>query len=441
MMFWKKLGVRELLNWLLPGYVFLLPYQARLILTTFDAATPRYGDLSVYVTDGIFWVLAITWFVYLIKEHGKAHPEWRRLRLPIAVVLVFFAYAALSLLWTPNQIVGREFLYRLAQAGVLGMIIVSGVVEQKRILIALAASGALQGLIAVQQFFTQTISASTWLGMSSQAPQDLGVSVIEYADQRWLRAYGTLPHPNMLGAFCAAGMLAASTIFWRGYRSLQRREVMLGWLTFICSYFGLLFSFSRSAWLAIALAGVVYIIVELMACDAASKKAFTFAFSKLILVCLLFLIFLTALFGPLWWSRSKGEGRLAQQSVSDRAALAEQSNILASNHPFIGSGLGSYLPSLVIKYPNQPTYYYQPVHVVWRFLRVEFGYVGLVLLVGILTALAITIYRFKLWAWLPSLTLLAASSFFDHFWYSLPFGVLFATILLTWPLAKTPETC
>lgn len=441
MKFFKNLGTQKLLNWFLPAYVFLLPWQARLILTDFSAALPRYGSLSIYATDMLFWVLAVVWIVHMHREKGKAHEDWRRLRLPLAIVLVFFTYAGISLFWTADQVVGREFFYRLMQAGMLAMMIASGVVKQRRVLLALASSGAVQGLFAIQQFFSQYISPSTLLGMAEQRPEIPGVSVIEYADERWLRAYGTLPHPNMLGAFCGVAMLAAATVFWRAYQSLNRRDVIIGWLTFIFSYLGLLFTFSRAAWLATALAGIVYAAIELVGCDRMNKTSFAVAFAKLAFVSALFLVFFSAIFGPLWWSRSVGTGRLAQQSTLDRATLVEQSRELFASRTWFGGGVGSYLPLLVKAYPEQPSYFYQPVHALWRLLIVEYGYVGMAMIVASLIAFMGIVVRFKVWMLAPALLFFLVASSFDHFWYSLPFGMLLAAVLIATPLAKTAETC
>lgn len=436
MTFLKKLGVAGLLEWLVPLYIFLLPWQARFIIAPFSVDLPRYGDLSVYVTDWMFFALVLLWFFYLRTERNKPHPEWRRLRPVILSVLAVFAFATISLLWAPHALVGREFLFRLAQAVLLAMMVAGGAVKTKHVLVAVSLSGALQGVFAVIQFFSQSVFASTILGVSAQASQDLGVSVIEYADERWLRAYGTLPHPNMLGAFCGAAMLCAAFVFWRGYRQNQGRLVIYGWITFLCSYFGFLFAFSRSAWLATAIAAFGFAVAELVVLDKASRRIFLIVFSKLVGVAVLLLLFFTALFGPLWWSRSTGDGQLAQQSVSERAMLQQQSSTLAQQHAWFGSGIGSYLPTLMKQYPDQPIYFYQPAHRVVSILRVELGYVGLLLVATVFIALAFVLATQRFYFGLALLGFFLTASFFDHFWYSLPFGMGLAAVLCSLSLSR-----
>ena len=335
-----KIYPQRWLEWLLPLYVFMLPWQARFIIVLFGYDVPRYGDLSVYATDVLFFALIVIWFLYLRAERRKPHGDWRRLRLPLLGVLAIFLYATASLIWTPDQIVGREQLFRLGQAVILGMMLASGAVSRQRLLIALACSGALQGLFAIIQFFLQWIPASTILGMSAQDSHNAGVSVIEYLDQRWLRAYGTLPHPNMLGAFCGLAMLASARLFWQGYRSLSRNYVLFGWTTFLLSLFGLLFSFSRSAWLAKAIAAAVFVAAKWLMHEEHRRNLLVMA-GKLAAASAIIVLFLSAVFGPLWWQRSLGSGRLAQQSASSRAQLKAQAAIIAEGYELSGSGVGS----------------------------------------------------------------------------------------------------
>lgn len=447
MKFWKNVTPKQWLEWLLPLYVLLLPWQARWIITPFSSDAPRYGDLSMYATDALFFALVACWFFYLRAERQKPHGDWRRLRPVIIPVLAVMTYIVISLLWTPEQIVGREQMFRLSQGVLVAMMLASGAVSRERLFLALALGGAVQGVFAVAQFFMQMVPASTLLGMAAQAPEQLGVSVVEYGDQRWLRAYGTLPHPNMLGAFCAAAFLASASLYWRGYElllrerpvSLARAYTSIGWVCAIFSYFGVLFSFSRNAWLALGAAAVAMIAMVCASKRDAVQYA-AIAAGKLAGLCVLLLLFFSAIFGPLWWQRASDETRLAQQSVNERAMLREQANQLSSQAPFFGHGAGAYLPVLVKTYPEQPAYAYQPVHSAWRMLRVELGWAGLFLAIAAVAALAWVFVRERSYAGAAFTTMWLVSSQFDHFWYSLPFGILLAATLLSLPLAKSEES-
>jgi hypothetical protein len=68
---------------------------------------------------------------------------------------------------------------------------------------------------------------------------------------RWLRAYGSFPHPNILGVFIAISLLLISL------RAEQSRIIRVAQ---IAGVVGLSLTFSRSAWLALALGTFAWIV-------------------------------------------------------------------------------------------------------------------------------------------------------------------------------------
>lgn len=431
--------MKQCLEWLLPAYLFLIPWQARYIIAPFSAEIPRYGDWSLYVTDALFLALVVLWFFYLRAERNKPHGDWHSLRLPLAAALVFFVYAFVSLCWTPHVLVGREQLFRLAQAMLTAMMVASGAVSQTRLLIALMVSGAAQGVLAIAQFFSQSIPASTLLGIAGQDPRDLGVSVVEYGDQRWLRAHGSFPHPNILGAFSGLAMLVAAKAYWNIRPKFDHLDIV-AWISFILSFCALLFSFSRSAWLATALSLAVLAIGCVMTISRAERKALIVAIVKLGSVAAMLFVFFSALFGPLWINRGHDQSVLGKQSMTDRARLVEQANIISDGYRFKGSGLGSYMPLLTQTYLAQPTYAYQPVHNLWRLLVVEVGYKGVFFALLALLFLAVTIWQQRNLFAASAFVFMLFATWFEHFWYSLPVGLLMLAVVLALPFAKENKT-
>ena len=120
----------------------------------------------------------------------------------------------------------------------------------------LAALLVLQGTVAVLQFLRQGAVGLTWLGELPVDPQGQGVSVIEAAGRRWLRAYGVTPHPNVLGGYLAMCVLVCLGALQHDAERWRRWL----WVALVPGVLGLFTTFSRSAWLAAA-AGVVYLVV------------------------------------------------------------------------------------------------------------------------------------------------------------------------------------
>jgi O-antigen ligase len=77
------------------------------------------------------------------------------------------------------------------------------------------------------------------------------VAVLPGAD-RWLRAYGSFPHPNILGIFLAVALVMLSL------RADPSRLMRVGQLAGVI---GLTLTFSRSAWLALSLATVAWVLI------------------------------------------------------------------------------------------------------------------------------------------------------------------------------------
>ena len=62
-------------------------------------------------------------------------------------------------------------------------------------------SGFIQGIIGIIQFFLQKSIGLFWLRESLISPEILGVAKIILNGEKYIRAYGLMPHPNVLGGF------------------------------------------------------------------------------------------------------------------------------------------------------------------------------------------------------------------------------------------------
>ena len=77
------------------------------------------------------------------------------------------------------------------------------------------------------------------------------VAVLPGVD-RWLRAYGSFPHPNILGIFMAIALVMLS---------VHAKHSRLTRVAQFAAVVGLSLTFSRSAWLALSLATVTWVVV------------------------------------------------------------------------------------------------------------------------------------------------------------------------------------
>jgi O-antigen ligase/polysaccharide polymerase Wzy-like membrane protein len=112
-----------------------------------------------------------------------------------------------------------------------------------------------QAALAVWQAVTQSTAPIGGLfnGWPREFSVDDSVAVVAVLPgiDRWLRAYGTFPHPNILGIFLAVALVVLS---------LRSEPSRLTRVAQLAGVVGLSLTFSRSAWLALSLATVTWVV-------------------------------------------------------------------------------------------------------------------------------------------------------------------------------------
>ena len=288
--------------------------------------------------------------------------------------------------------------------------------------------GAFQSILALGQFYLQKSWGLFWLGESRLGQEILGVAKLELEQQKFIRGYGTFPHPNLLGAFLLFS-LAAGIWLLRNQRREKYQSIGLFFpITLIL--IGLTLSFSRSAWLATALWGLLFYMPILFQKNKkfySLKKAFlTFATRKKFHLAILALIFCGSLFflAPFILSRIASSFQ-NDPSFSLRKEYASAAKELIGQKPLTGFGLGQFCFQLTQSNPmwlRQP-WTIQPVHNLYLLAVVETGIGALLFFGGVLR---LSTGRFLLTKEIfPALFLsFLFLGLFDHYFWTLPQGRL-----------------
>ncbi len=199
----KKLS--KIIEYSLYFLAFVLPWQTRWIISPgeINNGYSEYLTISFYAIDVLIISLIILLAIYKSKEGLKEEKInifwWLVAGLELAVFIsIFFA--------TDNGLAIFYYLRFLLGIGFLWLIVSASYSEAKFIL-SLLSGFFIQALLAVWQFITQSTFSFKWLGLASHYASELGVSVVEAGGERWLRAYGGLDHPNMLGGVMAVGII------------------------------------------------------------------------------------------------------------------------------------------------------------------------------------------------------------------------------------------
>ncbi|MFH0873426.1 MAG: O-antigen ligase family protein [Candidatus Komeilibacteria bacterium] len=348
---------RIILLWLA---IFLLPWQARYFLyfdkldgQVFEAGQyGLYASSLIIILTFIFWLLQISWpkrFWWYVSA--------------VVVWLVISGSAAVS----PLAVVYLSSL--LLVAALLWLIIRSAALAD--ILGPLVASGVMQAVLALIQFYQQQITAASWLGMAQHLPAQLGQSVIVFHGLRLLRAYGSFPHPNILAGFlviacCAAWYLAvvqANKKIWR-----------IGWcVVWAILYLGLAVTFSRAALIALVISWFI-MFTGFYPGSAVKYGRRILLKAGVLLVFIFILLNLTS--GGLLGQRFESGDRLEQMSITDRLnGLQTWTELMTAQPRYFVTGVGpyNYWQTLAVKWPGLPVWSYQPVHNIYLLLLAEWG--------------------------------------------------------------------
>ncbi|MBN1921811.1 MAG: O-antigen ligase family protein [Anaerolineae bacterium] len=205
---------------------------------------------------------------------------------------------------------------------------------------AFAVLALLHGAVALAQFARQGPVGLTFLGEAAILdPEIHGVSVIEVAGQRWLRAYGLLPHPNSLG-----GLMGLSLLTCLGTLLQAPRHRWWLWGAVAMASIGLFLSFSRSAWLGTTL-GLLYLagVMRFAHRIPWQDKRVHWAIAAVMLG----LTLTGVLFGDLLRTRLwRPDSLLEANSIHERLRDIGQAWMLIRHQPLTGVGTGYYVDAL-----------------------------------------------------------------------------------------------
>ena len=475
--------------------VFLLPIQTRWIIKSGEINNGywEYGTYSLYGTDILLLIILLLFIIVIasgtkwseaisrtsslykmstilkfdIPEIASSSPAkfWRGtprndsggyvwwiivgLDLAVFVSIFFAADKVLALFYYSRFLLGIGLFW----------LVVNAHYDRIKIIWSLLAGFLLQAGLGIWQFLSQTTFVNKWLGLALHRAGDLGTSVIETVGaggvgERWLRAYGGLDHPNILGGMLAVGIILLIyfiLINEKRFRitNYELRITNLGynirksilWLMLVLFFVALFFSFSRAAWLAVLAGLVVIIVLTVLIKNLRWQKGL--AEIILLLGVLAFLLFNQ--YQNLVETRSSvsllASGRLENKSNIARLESYKNSWQLIKNNWLMGVGAGNYTLALKNKLAeNLASYDYQPAHNVFLLVWAETGIVGLLFFIILFLYLLISNFKFLISNQCPIfnnpiinigiIIFLLIIIIFDHWLWSLHFGILFFWLII-----------
>jgi O-antigen ligase len=256
-----------------------------------------------------------------------------------------------------------------------------------------------------------------------------GASVVQNAaDMRWLRGYGTLPHPNTLGGFLLVGLgavveryLATGRRAWLGAGALGMVALVL--------------TFSRASWLGAGVMlglGAVWFWCYRREWWSRYRNALM-ALGAAGVVVVLPLLPLLAVRADFSDQAVSTETR----SVQERELYALAGLRMLAGRPVLGIGAGTFVEVLSGLVP--PLTRLEPVHNVLLLAATETGRLGGLAALALPIAIAWRAWRRRRAAstaevaWALVLLGMLMTGMFDHYWWTAPPGHLaVATVLGLW---------
>ena len=289
---------------------------------------------------------------------------------------------------------------------------------------------------AIQQsttFLMHWPLAMQWPGILD--PSIRGASVVQLPDgTRWLRAYGSLPHPNILGGIASIALMAPAAWLADAGAASTSYEIQGGmrqtpserlsatglylrlkrlWSVVLIGAVGagilvVFLTFSRSAWIGCTAA----ILVLTWQRHKLPRMRLLFA-AALIVVILIGVINLASTgttreavgnahlsppasipFSQMALTRVAGLAlgvSTEQQSIEVRTWMTEHALAIIHDHPLLGVGAGNFVVALVNQNPGD--FMLEPVHSILLLVTSELGFAGLMLILAISGTLIISIIR------------------------------------------------
>jgi O-antigen ligase len=405
--------------------LFLLVFPLQIRLFVYGPSFYGSGNFNPYTTfflygADIFLAFAFfCWGLSLLFQKSKQPLKItcgdRRLTF---LLLIFLLTLIPGLFWAQDQWLHLLFSLRFLEFFLLYLLIVEGVLSRQRIFFFMVVSLCFQATLAIFQFFFQSSVGLHFLGETVVTPTTLGVAKIDMPFGKILRAFGTFPHANVLGGAMVFGLIVISFL-WNNHRNSKKRKWFF--LALFLLSLGLLFSFSRSAFLA---AGAAFLLVK----NASGSIWKRFFLPGTVVAVGILIIFTLGPENPLFQRIFSDDPK----SVSERLLYADISGQMIKAEP-LGVGLGGFT-QVMQNFTGQKLspWLFQPVHNIFLLGFSELGVFG-GLMFMVLFGYSWYVLLFKKAKdplLLGLLTVITVIGLFDHYFFSLYPGQVLLFIVL-----------
>jgi len=376
--------------------IFILPLQIFTIVSQPDiylaGQANQFNNAAIYLSD-ILVILSAVLFLPFQKKINTGNRMHLGLLCILGALIAFHSSVAIE--WV---------VFKIATLFLLYILIKNGIAKKSRISGVFMISMALQAAASIGQFVSQDSLGLSLLGEPNLASS--GIAKIDMGEDKIIRSYGTMPHPNILAGFMVVAIILNM--------KFKKRLPLIA----LCIV-GLTLTFSRSGIGALILVGFIYAIFNIKKISS-SKRMMTI----LIGICVIPVVVALPYLKTHFLSTTEIEARLSQLQPAVEMIL---------DNP-MGVGFANFT-NYVQDYSDDKLspWEYQPVHNVYLLATSELGIIGISIILFILFNVLLSgkSKRIKY-----SILALAVIGLVDHYMYTTTQGQILAVLLLSMQVAS-----
>jgi len=305
------------------------------------------------------------------------------------LVLPLSFLSLLSILFAAEPVFALLDFLRLISLLLISGLLATGFFEVSKFVKIFVLTICLQAGLGIAQFLLGHDLGLQLLGESNFTADTLNLAKISLEGGQVVRGLGTLPHANILGGLLAIGVLLLPS---------REKKSPLAYAAGLLLLVGLFFTFSRAAWLAVAVGFLVLLFFQFR------RRVISIALAGLIFAGLIFSF------------PAATETRLTETVTADLPRI-EQLQIAGeiAQQNLLGVGVGQYSLALAEIRPDLPAHAVQPVHNFFALEAVEKSLLVALAWVFVFVFLARSAFQARQISALSVLAGLLVLANFDHF--------------------------
>jgi O-antigen ligase len=296
-----------------------------------------------------------------------------KLRIEHHLLLIVLVFSFFSIFLAPYWQIGLYRFIKLLMFVWLFWYVATQKFKFRDFALPLSAGAVLQALIAIGQFLKQSSLGLRLLGEPYLVAGGEGVAEMVAFGARFMRAYGTFGHPNVLAAFLALAIFVLIAWYLTEKRLQKGRNFIFVAVALILLGLGLLFTFSRSVLAIFVLLIILYFIAIFV---FKNLRAFRPPAKKIAIPAgIAALVFGLIYFPEIYERFITNIFHMRDLAVVERRFLFYTALEFVSHNP-TGVGLGNFTLYFREVFWGLRESLYQPVHNIYLLAMAEIGVLG-----------------------------------------------------------------